>query len=345
MSDLQMHLAWLELTIEEPLEPDLAICDAHHHLWDGRPTRVTPRYLLDEFLADTGSGHHIASSVYVECGTMYRLNGPPVLRAVGETEFANGMAAMSASGLYGATRVAAGIVGFVDLAQRDAAAVSLDAHLAASGGRLRGVRQVALRDDTGNFPEHRTRPPRGLLLHEDFRAGFALLAERRLVFEATCYQHQLPEVIDLARAFPSTVIVLSHCGGPTDTRLGTSRSEPAFAQWRASIAELAGCPNVVVKLGGLSLEPFGLGKHQRPRPASSKEIAAAVRCYFDYLIEQFGVERCMFESNFPVEKIDCSYTILWNAFKRIADGASPYDKAQLFHDTATRVFRLYTAAP
>lgn len=331
---------WLALTVEEPLEPALPICDPHHHLWDGVSGRVAPRYLLDEILEDVGAGHHVVSTVFVECGAMWKADGPDPLRVVGETEFVNGIAAMSASGRYGPTRVAAGIVGTAPLRLGAAAAPVLDAQIAAGGGRFRGIRLGAAWDPDAAVPSHRTAPPRGLLLRDDFRAGFALLAPRRLIFEAWCYHRQIPDVTALARAFPDTTIVLDHFGGPVGVGAYAGRGREVYAEWKTSIAELATCPNVVAKLGGINMELNGFGWHERPRPPSSRELADATRPYYEYTIERFGVERCMFESNFPVDAVSCSYTVLWNSFKRLTAGYSAAEKAQLFHDTAARVYRL-----
>src|SRR5437016_2421252 len=193
---------WLALTVEAPLEPDLPICDPHHHLWDQNTARIAPRYLLDEILEDVGAGHNVVSTVFIECGAMYRTDGPEALRVVGETEFVNGIAAMSAAGIYGKTRVAAGIVGTADLRLGDAVAPVLDAQIAAGGGRFRGIRRAAAWDADPAAPKHRTNPGPGLFQRDDFRKGFAQLAGRGLTFEAWCYHGQIPEVTALARAFP-----------------------------------------------------------------------------------------------------------------------------------------------
>jgi predicted TIM-barrel fold metal-dependent hydrolase len=331
---------WLAQTVETPLEPDLPICDPHHHLWDRQPGRVAPRYLLDEILDDVGAGHNIVSTVFIECGAMFKPDGPEALRAVGETEFVNGVAAMSASGLYGKTRVAAGIIGTADLRRGDAVADVLDAQIAAGGGRFRGIRRAGAWDAAPTVPSHRTQPGPGLFLRDDFRAGFAQLAPRRLTFEAWCYHRQISDVTGLARAFPATTIILNHFGGPLGVGPYAGRADEVYAQWRTSIGELATCPNVVVKLGGINMEMNGFGWHERSRPPGSQELAEATRRYYELTIEKFGADRCMFESNFPVDKASCSYTVLWNSFKRLTSKYSVAEKAALFHDTATRVYRL-----
>jgi L-fuconolactonase len=331
---------WLAQTVEEPLEPELPICDPHHHLWDRETPRVAPRYLLDEILEDVGGGHNVVSTVFIECGAMYRPDGPEALRPVGETEFVNGIAAMSASGLYGLTRVAAGIVGTVDLRLGDDVAAVLDAQVVAGGGRFRGIRRAAAWDAGAGVPKHRTNPGPGLFARDDFRRGFAHLAPRGLTFEAWCYHPQIPDVTALARAFPATTIILNHFGGPLGVGPYAGRAKDVYAEWRRSIGELAGCPNVVAKLGGINMEMNGFGWHERSRPPDSQELAEATRHYYEFTIERFGADRCMFESNFPVDKASCSYTVLWNSFKRLTSGCSPAEKAQLFHDTAARVYRL-----
>jgi predicted TIM-barrel fold metal-dependent hydrolase len=335
---------WLALTTEAPLEPGLPICDPHHHLWDGQSARVASRYLLDEILADLGAGHNVVSTVFIECGAMFKTDGPEALRPVGETEFVNGVAAMSASGLYGTTRVAAGIVGTADLRLGARVAEVLDAQIAAGGGRFRGIRRAAAWDADPAVPSHRTNPGPGLFHRDDFRAGFAHLAPRGLTFEAWCYHHQIPDVTALARAFPSTTLVLNHFGGPLGIGPYAGRGAEVFAQWCKDVAELATCPNVVAKLGGINMEMNGFGWHERPRPPGSEELAWATRHYYEFTLEKFGADRCMFESNFPVDKASCSYTVLWNSFKRLAAGYSAADKAKLFHDTAARVYRLPASA-
>src|ERR671912_1447842 len=313
---------WLALTTEDALDPTLPICDPHHHLWDQVKGRVAARYLLDEIVEDVrNGGHNVVSTVFIECGAMYKpKDAPAALRPVGEVEFVNGIAAMSASGLYGSCRIAAGIVGTADLRLGDAVAAVLDAQIAAGGGRFRGIRRACAWDPDPDVPNHRTEPGPQVFLRDDFRAGFAHLAPRRLTFEAWCYHRQIPDVTALARAFPDTTIILNHFGGPLGIGAYTGKAKDVFTEWRAAITELATCPNVVAKLGGINMEMNGFGWHEQSRPPSSQELADATRNYYDVTIEKFGADRCMFESNFPVDKASCSYTVLWNTFKRIASG-------------------------
>ena len=331
---------WLALTTEEALEPTLPICDPHHHLWDQQPARVAPRYLLDEILEDVRAGHNVVSTVFIECGAMYNKPAPGPMRPVGEVEFVNGIAAMSISGLYGMPRVAAGIVGTADLRLGDAVGEVLDAEIAAGGGRFRGIRRAAAWDADPDVPNHRTEPGEGVFFHDDFRAGYRQLGKRQLTFEAWCYHRQIPDVTALARTFPETTIILNHFGGPLGVGRYAGKADEVYADWRKAITELATCPNVVVKLGGINMEMNGFGWHERPKPPTSQELADATRRYYAYTIQAFGPSRCMFESNFPVDKVTCSYGVLWNSFKRLAAGYSASEKAALFHDTAARVYRL-----
>jgi L-fuconolactonase len=335
------HLAvrqdWLDRRREEIIEPDLRIVDPHHHLVD-RPE--TGRYLLSELLADTGSGHNITATVYLEWLSMYRAEGPAELRPVGEVEFANGVAAMAASGTYGKTRVCAGIVGYADLTLGAAVEKVLESQIAAGGGRFRGIRFItASHPDQAAWGSAIIRPE-GLLLDPRVREGFARLTPLGLSFDAWMYHTQLGELVDLARAFPETPIVLDHVGGPIGLGPYAGRREEVFADWSARIRELSACPNVHIKLGGLGMRMFGFTHHMGELPPSSEELAAAWRPYIETCIAAFGSERAMFESNFPVDKGSCSYAALWNAFKRIAAGYSAAEKAALFAGTAAKFYRL-----
>ena len=265
---------------------------------------------------------------------------PASLAPVGETEFVNGIAAMSASGLYGPCRVAAGIIGTVYLSEGDGAGAVLDAQIAAGGGRFRGIRQAATWDPSPAVSNHRTEPPAGLYGDSTFRAGFRHLAPREMSFEAWCYHPQIDELTDLARAFPDTTIILNHFGGPIGVGPYAGRRDEIFADWSAAIRRLSECPNVMAKLGGLGMPVMGFGFHERETPPDSEGFLAPTRPYFEHVIDCFGVDRCMFESNFPVDKISISYPVLWNAFKRLTATYSASERRALFHDTAVRTYRL-----
>lgn len=332
--------AWLAQVQEDTLEPDLPICDPHHHLWDKREGRVERRYMIDEITQDVGSGHNVVSTVFIEHLAMFRADGPDEMKYVGEIEFANGIAAMAASGLYGKTRVAAGIVGFADLTTGARVKALLEAEMAAAPDRFRGIRCTGAWDPDPRIA--RAAKP-GLYLDRVFREGFAQLAPLGLTFDMTSRFPQLAECTDLARAFPGTPIILNHVGGIAGIGAYAGRQEDIFKTWAVGMAELATCPNVTVKLGGLAMEYCGFGWHEKPTPPTSRHLAEVTRPYYETVIGMFGADRCMFESNFPVDKVGCSYNVLWNSFKRITQDYSPSDKARLYHDTAARVYRLGAA--
>jgi predicted TIM-barrel fold metal-dependent hydrolase len=327
---------WLAHRVEQVLDPARPIVDPHHHLWD----RGGQRYLIEEMSSDLASGHNVIATVYVEARSMYRAQGPEAFRPVGEVEFANGAAAMSASGGYGPAAVCAGIVGHVNLLLGEGAQAVLEAEIAAGQGRFRGIRHSSAFDaDTDVAGMYATRP-KGLLLDKTFRKGFACLAPLGLSFDAWLFHPQIGELTDLARAFPDTRIVLDHCGGPAGIGSYANRREEIFAGWRASIQEIAKCPNVVVKLGGLAMRLLGYDFHERPLPPSSEELASAWRPTIETCIEAFGPARAMFESNFPPDKGQCSYQVIFNAFKRISASCSEAEKTALFSKTAADFYRL-----
>ena len=324
---------WLDQVQEEILEPELAICDPHHHLWD----HPQNRYLLDELRADIESGHNVVSTVFMECGAMYSNDYPIPHQPVGETEFVAGVAAMSASGLLGDTRACVSIVGYADLTLGSAVRDVLEHHREKSQ-RFVGIRHAAGWDASEEVRNSHTNPIRHLYLDQTFRQGFQELVDLNMTFDAWLYHEQIPEITELARAFPDATIVLDHFGGPLGIGPYAGKRQEIFEQWRKDIATLAQCENVHAKIGGLVMPINGFGFHKRERPATSDELVEATRDYYMHTIEHFGVNRCMFESNFPVDRASCSYAVLWNSFKKIASGFSPAEKAALFHDTAMRVY-------
>lgn len=326
---------WLALGHEEALDPDLPIIDPHHHLWD----RPRWRYLLDELRADLACGHRIVATVHLEAGAMHRADGPAHLRPVGETTFVAGIAAMSESCQYGPTRVAAGIVGYADL-RHDRAAETLEAHVAAGGGRFRGIRQTATWDAEFGAMFPLSQAPEGLLDDAEFRRGFADLARLGLSFEAWGYTAQLPAVARLAAAFPDVPIIVNHLGGILGAEIFAPRLAATRAAWLRDIAALARLPNVAMKLGGLGMWMTGTRFHMSPFPPTSPMLAEAFRPWVEPAIEAFGPERCMFESNFPVDKGSFGYGVFWNACKRLTAGVSAEARAALFAGTAARVYRL-----
>ncbi|MBU2532777.1 MAG: amidohydrolase family protein, partial [Alphaproteobacteria bacterium] len=309
---------WLERRTEEILEPDLPIVDPHHHLWD----RPNNRYLLDELLADTNAGHNIVATVFVQCRAFHRADGDEALKPVGETEFVTGVAAMSESGAYGNTRICEGIVGNADLTMGAEVGRVLDAHVKAAGGRFRGIRHIVTWSEDKVLMNPNYAPPPHQLDDEKFREGIRQLGRHGLTFDAWLYHPQISELTAAARACPDTQIVLDHCGGPLGASTYKGKRESEFPGWAASIKELATCPNVHVKLGGLGMRINGFHHEDETDPPSSEMLAETWKPYFDTCIEAFGTSRCMFESNFPVDKGSYSYQVYWNACKRYAAGMS-----------------------
>lgn len=337
---------------EAILEPDLPIIDPHHHLWDLRAlTGAFPEprhpfvatlaqaahYSFNELLADTTSGHNVIGTVFMECGAFYRAGAENALKVVGEVEYVNGVAAQSASGLYGKTRLCAAIVGHADLRLGAGAGRVLDALMAASP-RFRGIRNQAAWDadpDVLGPPIH-AQP--GLYRDAAFREGFAELAKRGLTFDAWLLEPQLDDVLDLARAFPNQPIVLDHCGSPLGMGSYHGKLHERFNGWRENIKAIAQCPNVSIKLGGLAMTFAGMPDHGPASGLSSEILAAMWRPYIETCIEAFGPDRAMFESNYPVDSWGASYATLWNAFKHLTIGASADEKRALYAGTAARIY-------
>jgi predicted TIM-barrel fold metal-dependent hydrolase len=330
--------AWLARALPEPaLEPELPIIDTHMHLWDHA---TGYRYFAPEYARDIAeSGHQVEASIYAECNSMYRASGPAHLRCVGETEFALGQAAIGASGKYGTARIAAGIVAFADL-QHERLAEVLDAHHAAANGRLRGIRQRAKWDPDPVVRGAVSAAGPGLYLDPGFQRGLAEVASRDLVFEASIYHPQIPDVTALARAVPQAGIVLIHCGSPVGHGAYRGRGTEVHARWLADMTELARCPNVTVKLGGLLMTLAAFDFRVAERPPTSEELAALWRPWIEPCLTLFGAERCMVASNFPVDKAGFGYRTVWNMYKRIAAGCAAVEKAAIFHGTAARVYRV-----
>jgi len=328
------HQAWIDQINEEPLEPDLAICDPHHHLWLDRGHTGWP-YTLDDLHADTGAGHNVVRTVFLECRAEYRKDGPRHLRPVGETEFVAALAEQSAASNQ--AEIAA-IMGHADLSLGGAVEEVLAAHEEAGGGRFRGVRYITAQDDHPPL----AMGPSSAMDDADFLDGVRTVGAMGYTYDTMVYHPQLPELVAVAQAAPETPIVVDHLGGILGTGPYTGRRKEILDFWRSAMTELASCPNVHLKVGGIGMPMMGFRWDKQDRPPSSAELAAPWAEPIQWVIDTFGPQRCLFESNFPVDKRGAGYVVLWNAFKRIADGAgySAADKRDLFHDSAARVYRL-----
>jgi L-fuconolactonase len=332
---MEPNLSWLAQVTEEILEPERPIIDTHHHLWEEpSPWGV---YLLEDLWADTGSGHNIEKTVFIDCGASYRKEGPGRLKPIGETEFVARLAEQSAREPGRATIAA--IVGHANLLLGPAVEEVLNAHEAAGRGLFRGIRHAGPFDHTGTLsnPGSRNPCPYG---EASFREGLRKLGSLGYTYDTWHFYHQNADYLDLARAVPETTMILDHFGTPLGVGAYAGRRDEIFKQWANDIAEIARCPNVYAKLGGLAMPDNGFGWHANERPPTSDEFAAAQAPYYLHTIECFGPERCMFESNFPVDKLSVSYPILWNGLKKIAAGFSETEKHAMFYGTAERVYRL-----
>ncbi len=315
---------WLALTQEPTLEPEMPICDPHHHFWDLRPERLPyQRYLLHELAADVTCGHHVRSTVFIETRAMYRPDGPVELRPVGEVEFVQGLAAA--------------IIGHANLNLGDRVQPVLEALHAASPNRFRGIRHTVTWDP---HPEVGNREQEGVLATAAFRAGGQVLARMGLSLDMGVCFPQLPELAAFAKAVPNLTIILNHLGGLNRVGPYGNRDDEVLAIWRRGIAAVAACPNVHLKLGGIGMPRLGFDWYARPKPIGSEELATSMAPFMTSGIEQFGPNRCMFESNFPPDKVSFSHHVLFNAFKRFSQGYSAAERAALFHDTAVRAYRI-----
>jgi predicted TIM-barrel fold metal-dependent hydrolase len=304
----------------------------------GKPLLLNYRYMLDEFLADAMSGHNILGTVFVDAHAMYRTTGPDSMKSLGEVEFAAGVAAMAESGVFGPIRVAAGIVGHPDLRLGEKVEEVLHAHVQAAGGRYRGVRNLTAHSPDPGLAYMAANNPPHVLADRNYRAGIKVLGKMGLACDIWIFYQQLPDLVDLARAHPDTQFILDHMG-PSLNIFGQKAAD-TVPVWKKNLADVAKCPNVAVKVGGLGLPIYGFKSYMSDPPASSEQLAAEWKPYVEVCVEAFGVDRCMFESNFPVDAGGANYPVLWNAFKRITAGYSKDEKAALFAGTARKVYKL-----
>lgn len=274
---------------------------------------------------------------------MYRADGPEHLRCVGETEFFVGQAAMGASGKYTRARVAAGIVAFADLTLGDRTRETLEAHITAGNGRVKGIRQNGKWDPDPVVRGNGLPGRPGLYLDSDFGRGLNILTSLGLAFDASIFHPQLPEVTTMARTHPDARIVVIHSGTPVGFGHYAGKDDEVYANWLAGMKDLAACPNVHIKLGGLLIFLARFDFTKRAKPPSSLELATMWRPYIEPCIELFGADRCMATANFPVDKAGVPYGTVWNMFKRITEGCSADEKRRIYGETARQVYRLNLA--
>lgn len=327
---------WLLAVEEDIIEPDRPIIDPHHHLWH---RRAGADYLLDDLWGDTDAGHAIKKTVFIECHAEYRSDGPEHLRSVGETEFVAELARQSRDGGPGRAEIAA-IVAHTDLRRGADLDEALEAHAEAAEGLFRGIRQSGAHEGEEDYLFIKPRQPQGIYRDPAFQRGVAHLGRKDLTYDTWHYHHQNRDFIKLAQAAPDTAIILDHFGTPLGVGPYAGRREEIYRQWKEDIAAIAKCENVFAKLGGLAMPDNGFGWNLQDRPPSSDEFVAAQKRYYLHTLDCFGPDRCMFESNFPVDKWSLSYHVLWNGLKKMVADFSEAEKSKLFYDTAARVYRL-----
>lgn len=327
---------WLSQVQEDIIEPNRPIVDPHHHLWKENARRK--QYIVEDLWEDTSSGHNIEKTVFVECRAEYLTDGPENMQPVGETHFLAEAAAQTAQDPNRATISA--IVSFANLLQGAQVEELLQAHIEAGNGLFRGIRNQASWSASENVPNARIEPPPHLYANPKFQEGFARLGPLGLTFDAWLFHPQIPDLTELARKFPETTIIMDHFGGPIGIGPYANYRDEVFAKWKQDIATLSQCPNVHPKLGGIAMPLNGFGWDTAEKPATSDDIVNAHRPYYMHTIEHFGPDRCMFESNFPVEKASVSYPVLWNAFKKLAAEFTEEEKDALFRTTAIRVYKI-----
>lgn len=324
----------LGLVVEDVLEPELEIVDAHHHLWDAETSHYG-RYELDDLRYDTESGHNVTTTVFIDCRTNYRTEGPEQFRPVGETEY---VAARAAASEQTPGAVIGAIVSHADLRLGSSVAEVLEAHIEAGGGRFRGIRHIGAHDP--DIPLSYRGPEPGLYLMPAVREGAQALADLGMSFDAWVYHHQLGELLELGRAVPELPVVINHLGGPLGIGPYTDRRPEVLAELRSNLSALAELPRTSLKLGGVGMPRFGTADTESALPPTSDAIVADWGELIRWAIDRFGPDRCMFESNYPVDGQTTGYGVLWNAFKKMTVDYTPAERAQLFSGTARRVYRL-----
>ena len=335
MAGLVLRGDWLARTKEEIFEPERPIVDPHFHIFV--ENEVFPSYRLADLQRDA-SGHHIQQTVFMECEEGYRKDGPEHLRPVGESEWVCELAREAERAPKGTLQIG-GMIGDAQLYNGALAGETLDAHLEASP-LFRGVREMGIWDASAEIDCAAEASDLNFYGESRFREGFAEVAKRGLCFDAHQYHTQLPSVVNLARAFPETSIIVDHLGSPLGAGPYADKHDEIFPEWQKNVSAVASCPNTFMKLGGIAMPWCGFGWEQRERPPTSDEFVATYARYYDHALQAFGPDRCMFESNFPIDKLSLSYDVLWNAFKKIAAGYSEDEKEALFRGTAIRVYRL-----
>ncbi len=334
MNSLEDFLKWLSLHKEETIDPERPIIDPHHHFWPG-----DMHYLLEDLWQDTESGHNVKKTVFIECSQEYLKVGDKDFAPVGETIFVKNICDLAKKEKH-RTQIE-GIVGHVNLMIGAEKTVSvLKSHLEVGGALFKGIRHAGGWDHHPELSNSHHNPPKNLYLNETFLASLNELSNLNLSFEAWQYHHQVNQVKKIAELLPKLKIVLNHFSGPIGIGPYANKKDEIFEIWKTDIRELAKHENVYAKLGGMAMPINGYEFHKQVSPATSDQLVQEQKHYYHYLISNFGPERCMFESNFPVDKQSISYNVVWNAFKKMAKSYTSEDKDLMFYKTAESFYKL-----
>ena len=333
---------WIDRVKEDVIDPERSIIDPHHHLWKGpiNPPGIKEsyRYMLEDLWRDTSSGHNIEKTVFIDCGQEYYSSGPEKFKPVGETEFVVGIAQEAERDKSKAQ--IAGIIGHANMMLGTSVKEVLELHIEKGEGLFRGIRHAGGWDEDERVKNAHSHPTPHIYLEEDFQLGLQELSSMNLVFDTWHYHNQISDLTKLAKNLPDLIIVHDHFGGPLGIGPYKGKREEIFKQWQEDIYELSQCKNVYAKLGGLAMPVNGWAWHKNEYPASSNDIITEQSRYYLHTIDCFGSKRCMFESNFPVDKQSVSYHVIWNAYKKLVKDFDEQDKHNLFYGTAEKVYKL-----
>ena len=333
---------WIDGIQENIIDPNREIIDPHHHLWHGPKDpagiKESYRYLLQDLWKDTSSGHNIKKTVFIDCGLEYYSEGHEQFKPVGETEFVVEIAQQAQEDSSQAQ--IAGIIGHANMMLGSSVKEVLELHVEKGAGLFRGIRHAGGWDEDDRVKNAHSHPTPHIYLEDKFQEGLQELASLGMVFDTWHYHNQIKDLTKLAKNLPELVIVHDHFGGPLGIGPYKGKREEIFEQWQEDINELSQCKNVYSKLGGLAMPVNGWSWHKNEVPATSEEIISEQERYYLHTLDCFGSERCMFESNFPVDKQSVSYHVIWNAYKKMVKGYSETEKSNLFYGTADRVYKL-----
>tara|TARA_B100001142_G_scaffold213228_1_gene211339 strand:+ start:1885 stop:2913 length:1029 start_codon:yes stop_codon:yes gene_type:complete len=328
---------WLAQVKEEIINPELPIIDPHHHLWNGDNQLASSfPYLIDNLSEDTNSGHNIVGTIFMECAQGYYHEGEDKYKPIGETEYVMKVIKDSKKTSNSANII--GIISFADLMLGSEVKDVLNQHILIGEGLFKGIRHAAGWDQSNEIHNSHSNPIKNIYYDPSFRKGAEELIKLNLTFDAWHYHNQISDLSIFAKDYPELTIIHDHFGGPLGVGPYQGKKQEIFKKWKDDISQLSENKNVHSKLGGLAMPVNGWNFHKQDKPATSDQIIEMHYDYYLHAIECFGVDRCMFESNFPVDRRSISYHVLWNAFKKMVSNYSNEDKNKLFFQNAKDIY-------